>query len=386
MSTSTNVEQAVAERYSAGAAAREEALCCPVDYDPQYLKVLPEEILERDYGCGDPSAYVREGEVVLDLGSGAGKICYIASQIVGASGRVIGVDMNDDMLALAEKYRGQLATEIGHDNVEFRKGRIQDLRLDMRRLEAYLAENPVKDLASLSKLEDFQAAIARDEPLVADASVDVILSNCVLNLVDSAAKEQLFREMHRVLKKGGRVAVSDIVSDEDIPRHLQDDPELWSGCISGAFREDLFLKAFERAGFYGMRIEKRDETPWQTVEGIEFRAVTVTAYKGKEGPCLERKQAVVYTGPWKKVVDDDGHTLVRGERAAVCDKTYGILTSGPYEGHTIGIEPYQEVPLAEAEDFDCARKAPRHAKETKGEDYHATTEAASSACGPESCC
>jgi hypothetical protein len=135
-----------------------------------------------------------------------------------------------------------------------------------------------------------------------------------------------------------------------------------------------------------MRIEKRDEEPWQTVDGIEFRSVTVTAYKGKEGPCLERKQAVVYLGPWRKVVDDDGHTLVRGERAAVCDKTYKILTSGPYEGDTLGIEPYQQVPLDEAKDFDCARTAPRHAKETKGEDYDVTTEAVSQACGPEDCC
>lgn len=386
MSTTTSVEAAVAERYSAGAASREEALCCPVDYDPQYLKILPQEILERDYGCGDPSTHVRPGDTVLDLGSGAGKICYIASQIVGPKGRVVGVDMNDDMLALAEKHRGDLARAIGHDNVEFRKGRIQDLRLDVRRLEAYLAENPVQDLAGLSKLEEFRAALMRDHPLVADASVDVILSNCVLNLVDPGAKEQLFQEMHRVLRRGGRVAVSDIVADEDVPQHLQNDPELWSGCISGAFREDLFLKALERGGFYGIRIDKRDEEPWQVVEGIEFRALTVTAYKGKEGPCLERKQAVVYLGPWKKVEDDDGHILVRGERAAVCDKTYGILTSGPYEGHTVGIEPHQQVPLAEAEDFDCSRKAPRHPKETKGEDYDLTTQAASSACDPEGCC
>lgn len=79
--------------------------------------------------------------------------------------------------------------------------------------------------------------------------------------------------------------------DEDVPPHLRDDPELWSGCISGAFREDRFLQAFEQAGFYGIELLKRDEKAWQTIEGIEFRAVTVRAYKGKEGPCLERLQA-----------------------------------------------------------------------------------------------
>ena len=80
-------------------------MCCPVEYDPQYLRVLPAEIIERDYGCGDPSAFVNEGETVLDLGSGGGKICYIASQIVGAAGTVIGVDTNTEMLSLANKYR-----------------------------------------------------------------------------------------------------------------------------------------------------------------------------------------------------------------------------------------------------------------------------------------
>ena len=84
---------------------------------------------------------------------------------------------------------------------------------------------------------------------------------------------------------------------------MQDDPELWSGCISGAYREDLFLKAFEDAGFHGIEIVKRDVEPWQTVNGIEFRAVTVQAFKGKEGPCLERNQSLVYRGPFKSVRD-----------------------------------------------------------------------------------
>lgn len=386
METTRDVEEAVAARYSAGAEAREEALCCPVDYDPQYLKVLPEEILERDYGCGDPSAFVKAGDTVLDLGSGAGKICYIASQIVGAEGRVIGVDMNDDMLALAHKYKAEIAGKIGWDNVEFRKGRIQDLKLNLTRLETFLAENPVSGLEGLATLEAFRESIMRDEPLVADDSVDVILSNCVLNLVDPAFKTQMFAEMYRVLKRGGRVAISDIVSDEDVPEHLQKDPELWSGCISGSFREDLFLKAFERAGFHGIRLEKRDELPWQVVEGIEFRSVTVTAWKGKEGPCFERKQAVIYTGPWRKVVDDDGHTLVRGERVAVCDKTYHLLTGGPYEGQTIGVEAYDAPTLEDAIPFDCSRTALRHPKETKGEDYKVTAAPGDEACGPEGCC
>src|SRR5262245_15409725 len=100
-----NLDEAVRERYSAAAHQSEPALCCSVSYDQRYLDVIPTEIIERDYGCGDPSRHVRRGEVVLDLGSGSGKICYIAAQVVGPSGRVIGVDCNDEMLALARRHQ-----------------------------------------------------------------------------------------------------------------------------------------------------------------------------------------------------------------------------------------------------------------------------------------
>jgi arsenite methyltransferase len=98
-----DIESAVQARYSGAALAREPELCCPVSYAPALLAALPEEVLARDYGCGDPSRHVWPGETVLDLGSGTGKICFIASQVVGPSGRVIGVDMNDDMLDLARR-------------------------------------------------------------------------------------------------------------------------------------------------------------------------------------------------------------------------------------------------------------------------------------------
>ena len=131
MSAILEVESAVTERYSQAAQAHEDTLCCPIEYDPKYLSVIPDEIKERDYGFGDPSRFVREGDVVLDLGCGAGKICYIAAQMVGPGGRVIGVDANDEMLSLAGKHRQSISEQIGYDNVEFRKGRIQDLQLDL---------------------------------------------------------------------------------------------------------------------------------------------------------------------------------------------------------------------------------------------------------------
>lgn len=382
-----NVDLAVKERYSRAAVARENALCCPVEYDNRYLEIIPQEILERDYGCGDPSKYLRSGEIVLDLGSGGGKICYIAAQVVGPAGKVLGVDMNPEMLSLANRYREEIGNRLGYQNVTFHKGKIQDLALDYEKLERFIAGRPVRNLEDLEALEAWKAEQRRTDPMIQAASVDVVVSNCVLNLVSPEDKTSLFKEIHRVLKRGGRAVISDIVSDEDIPIHLQADPELWSGCISGAFREDLLLKTFEDAGFYGIRIIKRDERPWQTIEGIEFRAMTLEAYKGKEGPCLERYQAVIYKGPWRSVTDDDNHTLYRGRRMAVCDKTFHIYQSEPYRNDIELVEPYDDIPLAEASDFDCQRDAIRHIRETKGIEYNLTQTTDTPYCGPDgNCC
>lgn len=381
-----DIESAVRARYGAAANETEAALCCPVEYDTELLKVLPAEIVERDYGCGDPSKFVRSGDAVLDLGSGGGKICYIAAQIVGASGKVIGVDTNLEMLALASKYRIEMAEKIGFANTEFRYGKIQDLKLDLSLVDEFLADNPIKTADDFFAYEVFVSRIKAEKPLIADDSVDVILSNCVLNLVRAEDKQQMFAEMFRVLKKGGRVAVSDIVADEDIPEHLQSNPELWSGCISGAFREDLFLEAFEHAGFYGMEIVGRDEKPWRVVEGIEFRSVTIVARKGKQGACLERNQAVIYKGPWKKVSDDDGHILERGARTAVCDKTFQLYKREPYASQIIAVEPIEIIELEIAKEFDCRRTLKRSPRETKGLEYD-LTDLSGAVCGEEeNCC
>jgi len=386
MSKVIDLEGVVNERYGRAAHDREPELCCPVEYDQEYLHVIPDEIKERDYGCGDPSRFVREGDVVLDLGSGAGKICYIAAQIAGPTGRVIGVDANDEMLVLAEKYRLPIGEHIGYHNVEFRKGRIQDLRLDLALVDSYLAENPVTSASDLARFNAYCSSIKNERPLVMDESIDVVLSSCVLNLVRPEDKEQLFNEVFRVVRRGGRVAISDIVSDEDVPEELQRDPELWSGCIAGAYREDAFIEAFDRAGFYGMEIVKRDERPWRTIQGIEFRAITVVAHKGKQGPCWERKQAVIYHGPWRKVIDDDGHVLERGKRMAVCDKTFQIYNREPYANQVIPVEPRETIPLEEATAFDCHRPALRHPRETKGDDYEVTEISNADCCEPGSAC
>jgi len=375
-------EAAVRDRYAAAAKAREAALCCPVSYDPQVLQVIPSEVIERDYGCGDPSPYVREGDVVLDLGSGSGKVCYVAAQLTGPKGRVIGVDVNDEMLALARDAAPVVAERLGFANVEFRRGRIQDLALDLDRLDAWLAHHPVTSARDLAALEGEQARLRRDLPLVADASVDLVVSNCVLNLVRDQDKRTLLREIFRVLQVGGRIAICDIVSDEPVPQRLKDDPELWSGCVSGAFHEPELLRELEAAGFHGIAIAKWEPEPFAVVEGIEFRSVTVTAHKGKQGPCYEANQAVIYAGPWRRVEDDDGHVLQRGERTAVCAKTFRILTSAPYAAETIGVEPRTPIPEDDRTGFDCSRTTPRSARESKGLAYRETR----TPCSGESCC
>src|SRR6185369_6570346 len=133
-----NIESEVIRRYADGAQQVGQELCCPTQYDLQYLELLPQEIIEKDYGCGDPSIYVSEGDTVVDLGSGAGKLCYIMCQKVGPTGQVIGVDFNDAMLGLARKYRTEMAEKLGYANVRFVKAKIQDLALDLDLLEEKL--------------------------------------------------------------------------------------------------------------------------------------------------------------------------------------------------------------------------------------------------------
>jgi len=290
------------------------------------------------------------------------------------------------MLELARRYQNAVGERLGYYNVEFRRGRIQDLKTNLELLDCYLQDNPVRSVADLAKLEEYQNKIRHTQPLIADESIDVIVSNCVLNLVRPEDKKALFAELYRVLKRGGRVAISDIVSDEPVPEHLAKDPDLWSACISGAFLEEDFLKGFEDAGFYGIHIEDFQSKPYQVVGGIEFRSITLTAYKGKEGPCIERNQAVIYRGPWRQVVDDDNHVLPRGVRIAVCDKTFEIYSRAPYQDQFILVPPLEEIPPAQAAVFDCSREQRRHPGETKGAGYKVTGATANVCCAAAPTC
>lgn len=365
-----SVEINVKTRYAEGANEVQPALCCPVDYDASLLKMLPQEIIDRDYGCGDPSRYVKEGDTVLDLGSGGGKICYMAAQLVGDEGAVIGVDMTDDMLALARSHQAEMATKLGKDLVDFRKGYIQDLALNVGEMEKYLAENPISDANGLAALDGWKKQQRKTTPLVASESVDLVVSNCVLNLVGEGDRQQMIDEIFRVLKPGGRVAISDIVSDEVVPQHLQDDEELWSGCISGAYHEEEFLDAFLDAGFMGVAYDKWDAAAWQVVEGIEFRSVTLTATKPVTDECMEIGQALIYKGPYSEVYDDDGHEFPRGKRMAVCQRTYDFMTSGIYADDFIGINP---ATPRKPRTWCAPAGTVRPASETKGGEHSSAT-------------
>jgi arsenite methyltransferase len=225
------VKEAVRRCYAAAATRTASEGCCGSEvscsdksgnevfgaalYDEDSRDDLPEAARLASLGCGNPTAVaeLHEGETVLDLGSGGGIDVLLSAKRVGPSGKAYGVDMTDEMLELAQRN----AREAGASNVEFLKGEIEALPLP-------------------------------------DESVDVVISNCVINL--SADKPQVLREAARVLRSGGRFAVSDVIADEDMDASTRLDMEQWTGCIAGALTRREFERALERAGLTGIEIQE----------------------------------------------------------------------------------------------------------------------------------
>jgi ubiquinone/menaquinone biosynthesis C-methylase UbiE len=331
------------EQAGPGAMALE--LCSAEAYDRSLVQRVPKKITEADFGCGNPSKWAQPGDTVLDLGSGSGKICYILSQIVGATGRVIGVDMNSDMLALSRAHQAEFSDDIGYDNMTFLFARIQDLRTDLEFLDSALARHPAANLAGYLEIERAARQRADEQPLVPDNSVDLIVSNCVINLVRTDDKAGVFHEMFRVLRPGGRIAISDNVSSIDLPDSVKNDPELWATCYGGVFQEQKFYKALEEAGFGGIRIEVRREMPTRSIDDVHFRSVTVTAVKPSSSVrcCAAATGArqIVYRGPWKEVVDERGNRLQRGEVIDATNALWETLSYGVYRDEVlfVGEEP-----------------------------------------------
>ncbi len=247
MSTSTNeVRNHVQEFYAQR--ALNSSSCCgdstqsnPL-YDVTLLEQLPDEIANFTLGCGDPItlAQLQPGETVLDLGSGGGLDCFLAAKQVGESGYVIGVDMTPEMLERARAAAGRL----GIGNVEFRQG--------------YLEEMPVDD-----------------------SSVDVIISNCVINL--SPDKPKVFTEMYRTLKPGGRVSVSDIVTNGELPEHIKKDMVAWGACVAGALEMSEYADGLRAAGFVDVKItaKKADGTVLEQLPDQAVFSAAITAQKPK---------------------------------------------------------------------------------------------------------
>jgi arsenite methyltransferase len=250
MSNESKVKEKVRERYGEVAAQfvgkgepvscclPQQANCCPPQqasccgpsqtdvtqltnamrlYSAQELADLPESVTDVALGCGNPTAIaeLKPGEVVLDLGSGGGIDCFLAARQVGPQGRVIGLDMTPEMVKLAR----QNAKKVGATNAEFRYGEMEDMPLP-------------------------------------DESVDVIISNCVINL--SPDKDKVFSEAHRVLRPGGRLAVSDIVTYGSLPEVVRSSLEAWAGCVAGALDETIYLDKMRQAGFTEVEVTARN--------------------------------------------------------------------------------------------------------------------------------
>lgn len=288
---------AVQRTYAAAATRPRPNLCCAQDYQSEWIAHIPAEAFTFNYGCGSPmmKSAIREGEQVLDLGSGVGIDCFVAAKIVGPSGRVTGVDMTDEMLERAEGYRTRVAATLGFDNLEFRKGFIESIPLP-------------------------------------DGSVDVVLSNCVINL--SPNKPEVFAEMRRVLRGGGRAVISDIVSDREILPEHQADEDLWGSCYTGALPVRGFIAALREAGFIGFT--RIAESPWGEKAGYRFASLTLAAYKPFKGDqCLYQGQSAVYLGPYAMVEDDAGHRFHRLQPVDICTDTAAQLAAPPYAGHFV---------------------------------------------------
>lgn len=215
-------------------------------YDETEVGEIPEAALRASLGCGNPTALadLKPGEIVLDLGSGGGIDVLLSAKRVGPTGFAYGLDMTDEMLALAERNR----VEAGVENVHFLKGHMEDIPLP-------------------------------------DESVDVIISNCVINL--SVDKDRVFREAYRVLKPGGRFAVSDIVVEGELPRPLREDIEAYVGCVAGALDKEDYLRRLSHAGFVAVSIEPTRRYRFFDSEAAAFRSEALDALTPEEKVSLD---------------------------------------------------------------------------------------------------
>ncbi len=283
----------VSDFYGDAADVPQPALCCPDIYPASDSAHIPQEVMDISYGCGSPIglADVSAGETMVDLGSGGGIDCFIAAKKVGKTGKVVGIDMTDQMLREANEAKTKVTANLGFENVRFKKGYLEDIPLP-------------------------------------DQFADLITSNCVINL--SPDKKQVFVEIWRVLKNFGRIVVSDTISEKPVPEGMRANPRLWGECVSGALTEAEYIAKMEQAGFYGLSILKR--SLWKEVEGYRFFSVVIRGYKfEKQAGCRYIGQEATYLGPMQAVIDEEGHLFPRDQAISVCTDTAQKLQKPPYQ-------------------------------------------------------
>lgn len=288
--------------------------CCTIDSVPAYLRPLisevHEEVRARYYGCGSPLPPALDGATVLDLGCGSGRDCYVLSRLVGAHGRVIGVDMTPEQLEVARRHQAWHAERYAYavSNVEFLEGQIEDLR-------------------SLG---------------IADGSIDVVVSNCVVNL--SPDKPRLLAEIFRVLKPGGELYFSDVYADRRLPEALRQDPVLLGECLGGALYVEDFRRLMGQVGCRDVRrvksspIDLIDPAIEAKIGFARFSSLTHRAFKIElEDRCEDYGQVATYLGSiagHPHAFDlDDHHHFVRGKPMLVCGNTADMLGATRYAAH-----------------------------------------------------
>ena len=287
--------------------------CCTLTAPPKYileaLRNVHDEVQAKYYGCGLTIPSQVEGLRILDLGSGSGRDCYIAAQLVGETGSVVGVDMTDEQLAVANEYIEYHREKFGYaqSNVSFLKGNIE--RLDELNLEP--------------------------------ESFDLIISNCVINLATD--KQKVLNDAYRLLKKGGEMYFSDVYADKRVPQQLQDDRVLWGECISGAMYWNDFLNAAKNAGFADPRVAEDKPVTVENAEleallgDIKFYSVTYRLFKidGLESDCEDYGQAIRYKGNvigCENAFDlDDHHHFPKGKIMSVCGNSFKMLHDTRYQ-------------------------------------------------------
>jgi len=269
---STDARSSVASFYAKAASSDSEDILNPVCYSDEYIEHIPKKFRFRGYGCGSPvtDADIKEGENVVDLGSGRGIECFIASKLTGENGMVTGIDMLDPMLEIARQGAVGVVRNLGFDNLDFRKGFLESLP-------------------------------------VPEKSTDVVISNCVLNL--SPDKRRTFSEVFRILKSGGRLVVSDVVCDEEPDPSVRNDEKLRGECIAGAMTQKDLVGILNESGFESVRLIRR--FPYRNVSGHDFFSLTFSAIKPSKGP-KESDVAAIYRGPFASVLTSAGTVLHAG--------------------------------------------------------------------------